>query len=79
MIEIAPQRPIPAELCGRASTCLHTRKTARVDGFCVDASTHLLKPQENCACGRVDRVDSLKGVAAASTRRPAALPWEVRP
>ena len=69
----------PRGLCGRPSTRLHTRKSARVDGLCGGASTPYQKPQQNAQCGRVERVDSLKGVAGASTRRPAALPWEARP
>ena len=63
--------------CGQASTYLHTRKTADVDGLCGRASTLLPKPAESL---RVDvwTVWTPYRESAASTRRPPVLPREGR-
>ena len=66
--------------CGRRPHSLHTkksRKTADVDERTDFPSTPYQKPQQNAQCGRVDSVDSLKGVPGASTRRPV-LPRDAR-
>jgi len=61
--------------CGRASTCLHTRKAADVDGLCGRASTPRPKTPESL---RVDvwTVWTPYRETAASTRRPPVLPRE---
>lgn len=66
----------PQSECGQPSTRLHTRKTADVDGFCGPSSTLLLKPAEFLRVDVWTVWTPYKGGPAASTCRPAVLPWE---